>query len=483
MSIQKIKELGQVFTPKEVVKFMLDKADYIENLRTSRILEPACGDGAFLVEILQRLINDCRRNLIEDRKIITIIQNTIYGYEIDKKVFNKCIKNLNKVLEDNNLPLQVDWKRNILNTSFLNHNIRDKYDFIIGNPPYVSIQNIPKEDNVYYRENFEFSKGNYDLYSLFFEQALNQIKQRGTICFITPNSYFTGASFKKLREELVWNNRLNKIFNYKDHLVFEGVQTYAAITLISKSYLPIRGFDYYEYSEDKKDFVFVDEIKFDKLNSDCWDLGGVLKSNKERRNRHPISRDFNVVNGLATLADKVFISDNGFKGYDIETELIYDIVKGSSLNGNNINYKKCLNIYNLVDNLVRSYDEEEFKTKFPNAYKYLLDNKETLSKRAISKGVQWFEYGRKQSLNFQTQQEKIVLNPIFKDKIYFKRVPKNVMVYSGFIITPKTEEADFDKLEKFLSSEEFLEKIKNFSKHLSGGYYQMSSARLKCFQY
>ena len=84
----KVKKLGQVFTPPKLVNEMLDKLP--KNVWTDPSktwLDPACGDGAFLVEVLRRLIEAGG-----DKK--HIIENQIFGIDIDPDAIKECIDNL-----------------------------------------------------------------------------------------------------------------------------------------------------------------------------------------------------------------------------------------------------------------------------------------------------------------------------------------------------------------------------------------------------
>jgi len=60
---------GIVYTPSWVVKLILDNLDYINNIYSKKIIDPACGDGAFLSEIVARFIEDARKSGLENNNI------------------------------------------------------------------------------------------------------------------------------------------------------------------------------------------------------------------------------------------------------------------------------------------------------------------------------------------------------------------------------------------------------------------------------
>ena len=74
----------QVFTPYNIVVEILNQVGYIEKLYGKKVLENSCGDGAFLVEIVDRYIIDCLKQNFSKDKIIYGLENDIYGNEIDE---------------------------------------------------------------------------------------------------------------------------------------------------------------------------------------------------------------------------------------------------------------------------------------------------------------------------------------------------------------------------------------------------------------
>ena len=95
----KHKTLGQVYTPEWVVNEILDLSNYYDaQILTRYILEPACGDGAFLKEIVKRYIKEGKSNNLTNEKIIAGLEKHIYGIELDEIEYKKCIDNLNKIV-------------------------------------------------------------------------------------------------------------------------------------------------------------------------------------------------------------------------------------------------------------------------------------------------------------------------------------------------------------------------------------------------
>ena len=89
---QRIRQYGEVFTPLQTVREMLDTLEeenpsIFDPGRT--FLEPACGDGAFVVEILRRKFERCR-----GREDYRVALESVYGFEIQADNVEKCIENV-----------------------------------------------------------------------------------------------------------------------------------------------------------------------------------------------------------------------------------------------------------------------------------------------------------------------------------------------------------------------------------------------------
>ena len=132
----------QVFTPENYVRELLDSVGYTEHLYGRKILENSCGDGNILVAVVQRYIDDCVANGLSRTQIKNGLARDIYGVEIDPEQFQKCIENLNKVLEKNNIN-KVEWK--IFNDDYLRWNDVSQFQFIVGNPPYITYSELAKD--------------------------------------------------------------------------------------------------------------------------------------------------------------------------------------------------------------------------------------------------------------------------------------------------------------------------------------------------
>jgi adenine-specific DNA-methyltransferase len=106
-----------------------------------------------------------------------------------------------------------------------------EYDFIIGNPPYVPITGLSETEKADYRSRFSTARGRFDLYLLFFEQALRQKAADGRLVFITPEKYLYVETAGALRD-LLSRCHVEEIRLVSED-TFGELVTYPTITVVS----------------------------------------------------------------------------------------------------------------------------------------------------------------------------------------------------------------------------------------------------------
>ena len=149
--MDKHKTLGQVFTPNWTISKILNLAGYNnENILDKYILEPSSGNGAFLLEIVNRYIDICVNKKIETLEIKERLERYIYAVELDEIEYTKSIQNLNQLVNEKlHINENLNWKIYNQNTLDFYKNYLCYFDFIVGNPPYIRIHNLDTK-----RENY-----------------------------------------------------------------------------------------------------------------------------------------------------------------------------------------------------------------------------------------------------------------------------------------------------------------------------------------
>jgi adenine-specific DNA-methyltransferase len=205
---------GFVPTPPETVDLMVELLfDSRTPRQGDRILDPGCATGAFI----EGVIRWCeKRNLPIPR---------IVGIEIDER---HALEGVSK------------FKRyptvEIRHADFLDER-RDQYDYIVGNPPYVAITALNEEEKSRYRTAYITARGRFDLYLLFFEQALRNLKPYGRLVFITPEKFLYVDTAAPLRA-LLAQKKVEEI-RFLDEATFGELITYPTVSMVSS--LPTNG--------------------------------------------------------------------------------------------------------------------------------------------------------------------------------------------------------------------------------------------------
>lgn len=160
----------------------------------ARVLDPACGGGAFLTPVAQQIINalpDCSPQIL-----LKNIGTRLRGYEIDP--FGAWLSQV--ALDAVLLPLSRQTGRHLpvvvtICDSLKKSPPRERFDLVIGNPPYGRIRLEP-EDRARFKRSLY---GHANLYGLFTDMALRHTKPGGVIAYVTPTSFLGGEYFKNLR--------------------------------------------------------------------------------------------------------------------------------------------------------------------------------------------------------------------------------------------------------------------------------------------
>ncbi len=108
-----------------------------------------------------------------------------------------------------------------------------QFEYIVGNPPYVPITKLSEEEKRRYRASYATARGRFDLYMLFFEQALNNLAANGRLVFITPEKFLYVETAGPLRR-LLASNHVEQIA-LSNESTFGELVTYPTITSVQKS--------------------------------------------------------------------------------------------------------------------------------------------------------------------------------------------------------------------------------------------------------
>ncbi|HEL1503963.1 TPA: Eco57I restriction-modification methylase domain-containing protein, partial [Streptococcus equi subsp. equi] len=190
------KKNGQFFTSKETALFMASLFDLSSFSKEISILDPGAGSGILTAALIQRIIDTDK---IEAIKITCYETNDdileLLNANLSWISKNTSLKIEYKVIKDNYITSQTLEYNNMLGVSTK----PEKYDVIIGNPPYLKVGKMANEA----LSMPDICYGSPNLYFLFMEMASFNLVDNGELVFIVPRSWTSGAYFKKFREKFL----------------------------------------------------------------------------------------------------------------------------------------------------------------------------------------------------------------------------------------------------------------------------------------
>jgi SAM-dependent methyltransferase len=193
-----------------------------------RVLDPACGGGIFLQAAAELLTARCREMKLTSAAELRVIKQSIVGIEVDAEE-----------VEQTRQRLQPFAEINIHRGDALAIALPGSFDAVIGNPPYVNIRELArsqsKEAVAELRKRFCTAQGNFDLYVLFIERALELLKPGGRLGFIIPNKWATLDYARPLRELLLRETTLEQIVDLTSMRVFPQASIYPQILILQKT--------------------------------------------------------------------------------------------------------------------------------------------------------------------------------------------------------------------------------------------------------
>ena len=275
----KKKELGEENLPElqeKDFKYDLYKKNYSKNfrkhvefwekfreeLRKIKIIDPACGSGAFLIEAFDfllkynQMIDDKIFNMTGTKNLFDdttkeILENNIFGVDLNKEsveitklslwlrtadkdktlaTLENNIKCGNSLISDKNLSEKgFDWEE-----EFPEVFKEGGFDIVIGNPPYVSAENIKELEKEYYRNNYKVATGRQNLYIIFYERGIELLNKNGYLSFITPYTILRNKYYMEARKYILKNSKLLKLVDFKNITVFEEAVVDSIILILKK---------------------------------------------------------------------------------------------------------------------------------------------------------------------------------------------------------------------------------------------------------
>ena len=232
------REAGVVYTKPWMVELVLDLAGYVPERRLAELvaLEPSAGDGAFLSAMVRRLVESCERHGIP----LTEAGRAIRAFEIDPEAAERAVGVVCETLKQLRVPAATAAKlaRQWIKTAdFLEASLCFPIaDFVIGNPPYIRLEEIPASKAAFYRSGFSAMRGRADIYVAFYQAALYQLKPGGVCAYICADRWMLNDYGSALREFITTEGyNVRHVIEAHDVPAFETeVSAYPAVTIIAR---------------------------------------------------------------------------------------------------------------------------------------------------------------------------------------------------------------------------------------------------------
>ena len=233
------KKSGSERTPNDIINYMLDLIGYRgQQILGKTITDPACGTGTFVAQIVDRLVDAVSDEERQNITHIFIDEGCVKAYDtkpsnvfVTKAIIiailanRGCISDIDDVAKlINNLPV---YCRDYLT-------VHEKTDYVIGNPPYIRLQNLTNENREYIKENFASATGRFDIYTCFLENGNKNLSLGGKLCLITSNKFLTANYGVGIRDYLSETGSVRKIVDLFDTRFF-GAAVLPAITLCANT--------------------------------------------------------------------------------------------------------------------------------------------------------------------------------------------------------------------------------------------------------
>lgn len=460
IDLESRKKSGSERTPNEIIQYMLEIIGYDKEASSSKsIVDPACGTGTFIKQVIQKFIDGLQVTDSVTEKLLT--KRLIRAYDtkpsnvfvtkiviVETLIEKNIVKDMSVVCElMKELPIYCD--------DFLHTN--EKTDFVIGNPPYIRLQNLPLEYRDYIKSNFASATGRFDIFTCFMEHADKILNEHGRMCLITSNKYLTANYGVGIRDYLSRTGHVRKLIDLFDTKFFGAAVLPAIIMCENESekdadveYIGIKtstqranshckdATELFDFAENKmisdkavvsygeKDDTILEiarsTVKIPKEGK-TWNFSSEdendIKLKMDKNKKCSLKDLFDICVGIKTTADTVFVkpmTEEFINDHKFEKDVVYPLIQSFDVKrwkiswGENKKDRYILYPHREQDGNMQAIPLNEI----PNAALYLLEQEEILRKRTYlteSKTREWYECWVPQKLS-KFQQTKIVTRDI-----------------------------------------------------------------------
>ena len=450
-------KLGIFYTKQYIVKYIVNKAisDKInsvsdkEDLEKLRVIDISCGSGSFLIESFNLLENkyfdvekkkyskpvELEHYFLEQRAAYywkEILKNNLFGIDVDHTATELASANLSLRALTKNEKLPLILEQNILTRDSLLLQDREfsewiqnynKFDFIIGNPPYILGDDLSREIHEKLKSNYsEIYAAEADYCYYFLSKGIDLLRNGGRLGFILARYFMKSFYGEKIREKILKEGNIKEIIDFGNLDVFEGIGSRCCIFIFEKNkeistHNEIRVIRFkkrkFKGSKEKvlTQILEIDNelktkqyfkgsyldgffIKQDILGKDPWILSPSLENNllDKLKTKFPSLKELNFMVGEGGICglEAVFRIDNSeYITNSFEPTLWKPEVKTKNIRAYSLESSEAKILY--ADNIE---DFSDFD-KYPKTKAYLLKNIDKLAFKRIDYQPSSSKFSRK----------------------------------------------------------------------------------------
>jgi hypothetical protein len=269
------------------------------------------------------------------------------------------------------------------------------FDAVIGNPPYIKIQNLPESIRPVYERRYQTAKERFDIYNLFVEKGYEL--SSGKLGYILPNKFFESNGGKPLRKYITTQKTLSRVVDFGKEQVFPEVSTYTCLLFLDSAESVTPGYSLVN-DEPSKIRGDLDFREVSVSGSDRWNFLGQDESaiiDKIESTGNSIQEIVDqIFVGIQTSADKAFVlqdctvDGDMLSGYSRTLDSTVEVEKGIChpyATGSKISRYQTpktdqylIYPYNDEGDLL---SESTLSSRFPSAFEYLDENRVQLEGR------------------------------------------------------------------------------------------------------
>ncbi|AEX85357.1 Eco57I restriction endonuclease [Marinitoga piezophila KA3] len=368
------KPIGFVETPELIAELMVKLTGKNKNSLT---LDTGCGRGVFL------------------KKLQEYGFNNVYGIEMNKEFYKLCKEKYPQY--------------EILAENFLTKNFKERFDLIMGNPPYVHYSDLPKRLSKQIKKIAKNAEA--DIYYAFIIKSIELLKEEGELIYIVPYHFFFNTHAAYLRNFMIKNGSFEiiidlgeirlfsknpetiifkykkgifekkiKVLNIKNQQINDINKIRSDIEKVLEEKKSSELFEYYELPPFKKNTVWsTSEMR-------KWDI-----------QEYKLLKDIAKIGvGFVSGYKKAFyISENEYQKMDNSSkELIKPFIKAKNCDRYIVN---GFHRYIFID---KSIEEKILKEKYPEIYIRLLKHKKEMSERFLPGRTKWYQWQAARNYKF-----------------------------------------------------------------------------------